>query len=89
MTRIYTIDLTPLQFGMIYHHLREGKDSGADVVQVEVRLEKAADLPHLREARSTATRPFGIPPGGLNLPLRCGRALAISQRRTLQAPFGF
>jgi natural product biosynthesis luciferase-like monooxygenase protein len=33
-----THPVTPLQFGMIYHHLREGGGTGIDIVQVEVVL---------------------------------------------------
>jgi natural product biosynthesis luciferase-like monooxygenase protein len=44
------VQLTPLQLGMIYHYLREGRETGADVVQVEVRLSGQPDVERLREA---------------------------------------
>ncbi len=42
--------LTPLQFGMLYHYLREGQSSGTDVVQVEVRLPADPGLEELARA---------------------------------------
>ena len=47
-----THPVTPLQFGMIYHFLREGRGTGIDVVQVEVAMDGASppDLPRLEAA---------------------------------------
>lgn len=42
--------VTPLQLGMIYHNLREGRTTGADVVQVEVGLPEAPDPARLEAA---------------------------------------
>ncbi|TVP60447.1 MAG: LLM class flavin-dependent oxidoreductase, partial [Gemmatimonadales bacterium] len=43
-------DLTSLQSGMVYHHLREGRNAGTDVVQVEVVCSEEIDAPRLRRA---------------------------------------
>ncbi|TVP79183.1 MAG: hypothetical protein EA352_00950, partial [Gemmatimonadales bacterium] len=50
LTASRQLDLTPLQEGMVYHHLREGGGRGIDVVQVEVRLPEPPDVAGLRRA---------------------------------------
>jgi natural product biosynthesis luciferase-like monooxygenase protein len=40
--------VTPLQFGMIYHFVREGGETGVDIVQVEVTLDGDSGLDLVR-----------------------------------------
>ena len=47
---VKVVPLTPLQLGMLYHYLLEGRTSGADIVQVEVRFPDGVDIPRLTAA---------------------------------------